>query len=657
MLNPNLFQSFFNADTVFGILSYRTDYADAGETLVSAQNGWNVQVSSAGEKTRISCAHEGLGLGFNFYLTYLPDGVDVFLPKTEMTEGKNRFFSMIFFPDLFQACEGDDGAFILPQQSGVLSRFRNKNDSVHRIGIYGNGISECTMPIFGMTDERTLLSCIMGSGYFDGTMVLETARGMEKIYCLSLEISFRYEFNVRRQNAPMVSDDLLFHFRTRTLNSRSAVSVLAEDYRNFLLKSKRITPLAERMADYPELAYAAEAPEIRVRMGVKWPFPSEVPEQTPENEPEVHVFCSFDDVKKMVDECERQGLRKACFCLVGWANKGHDGRYPQILPVEPALGGEAKLRELIAYVQAKGYRIAAHDNHYDAYRISEDPFDDLLIRTQDGGALKDGIWGGGQAYLLCPEAMYRKYSVRNLEAIRDLGFKGIHFTDCLSTTGLKVCWDPAHPHTKKEMAEWRVRILRKGKELFGGVQCEGPFDFAAGVLDRVLYIESPLAGLMSRPYVDESVPLYEMVFHGILLYNVTGESINALPGSALYLRNLAFGGMPYFYFYRHFATKNYLPGTNTPVQGKFATSDYTLDRLPEEVAGMKHSVNELIGTLGHLQRCFMTEFVRYSEYVTRTDYSNEESVFVNTGDSEWSENGIHLSPKSFLLVGRQSERV
>ena len=49
----------------------------------------------------------------------------------------------------------------------------------------------------------------------------------------------------------------------------------------------------------------------------------------------------------ILDEVKRQGVERAEVCLVGWNQKGHDGRFPELFPVEEQLGGEDKLRKLI----------------------------------------------------------------------------------------------------------------------------------------------------------------------------------------------------------------------------------------------------------------------------------------------------------------------
>ena len=145
---------------------------------------------------------------------------------------------------------------------------------------------------------------------------------------------------------------------------------MAAVYRQYQLDRGEVRPIKERAAERPELAYAAKAPEVRVRLGWK-PVPSPVPEQNAENEPEMHVAITFERFKQIVDEFQRQGIKEAEFCLVGWNIGGHDGRYPQIFPPDERLGGEQGLKDAVAYAQSKGYQVVCHQNYSDAYRASQ----------------------------------------------------------------------------------------------------------------------------------------------------------------------------------------------------------------------------------------------------------------------------------------------
>lgn len=77
------------------------------------------------------------------------------------------------------------------------------------------------------------------------------------------------------------------------------------------------------------------------------------------------------------------------------------------------------------------------------------------------------------------------------------------------------------------------------------------------------------------------MPLYQMVYHGVLLYNLSTEGVNSLPGEMGYLRNIEFGGAPLAYFYGHFLldpTKNGL-GQRELAQGVFETVYSNAERV------------------------------------------------------------------------------
>ena len=111
----------------------------------------------------------------------------------------------------------------------------------------------------------------------------------------------------------------------------------------------------------------------------------------------MRVFCDFQHVRVILDEFHRQGIARSEFCLVGWNRGGHDGRYPQIFPVEPKLGGEAELRKTIQHGQKLGYQMVAHDCYFGAYRISEDWSEEYLRKDRTGTPQKGGGRGGGQS--------------------------------------------------------------------------------------------------------------------------------------------------------------------------------------------------------------------------------------------------------------------
>lgn len=118
-------------------------------------------------------------------------------------------------------------------------------------------------------------------------------------------------------------------------------------------------------------------------MGRK-PSPSPVLMQTEANEPERFVACDFAGVRRIADQCKAAGMEGEEFQLVGWNRSGHDGRFPQLFPADPRLGGDEGLCETIAYVKSLGYRISTHTNTIDAYPIA-DTFDWNVVAVDRQG--------------------------------------------------------------------------------------------------------------------------------------------------------------------------------------------------------------------------------------------------------------------------------
>ena len=256
-------------------------------------------------------------------------------------------------PSFARANEGEDGYFVA--EDGLLYGFKH------------NGMGEYSRVAKNL---RMSMSCIntLHGAYLAILKGLEF-ESIQRYHHKDGKYSFSYEYDLSDCGAyePLVID---FYPMPKGEDNYSA---MARRYREYLIESNQMPQmLKERVGENEHLKYASESPEIRIRQGWK-PVPTPVEHQTLENEPEMRVAVTFDQVKDIVDELKRQGVEKAQLCLVGWNHKGHDGRYPTVFPVEPSLGGEEKLRECIKYAQDNGYRIVGHTNHTDIYEISSEP--------------------------------------------------------------------------------------------------------------------------------------------------------------------------------------------------------------------------------------------------------------------------------------------
>ena len=399
-------------------------------------------------------------------------------------------------------------------------------------------------------------------------------------------------------------------------------SDMAKEYRNYQLRHG-FTPLKERLN--PELNYSVESVNVRIRMGWK-PVPCQIPEQTEENEPDVYTACTFDDVIKVMEEYKRVGVEKAEFCLVGWNMKGHDGRWPQILPVESSFGGECALKRLIATADRLGYAITCHTNSTDMYSISDRFNRDDIATDKDGSLSVEAVrWGGGRTYNICPKRAY-EISMETLPEVAALGFRGMHYIDVITCTPPRECNNPHHIINKKEAGHYFDLLFKKTKDMFGSVGCEGAYDYYLKECDYALYVSFADYADDSTRYelCDKTIPFWQLVYHGIVASNPYSRTVNyAISENADdMLKVIEFGGKPQVYYYAKFVSD----GTDWIGKGDFGcrTSD-EIRFSALKVAETAKSYSEL----SYLQYEFMEEHREISPNVFETKYSDGSIVTVN----------------------------
>ena len=484
--------------------------------------------------------------GCRFALECKDDGDSVrYELPAECFAGKAK---MEIHADEFAARSGDPGYYLIPGEEKMagtaLIRFKPLSDDE----------SICS-------DNPTINFFAVNDGNATHVVIVE----YNYLYSLYASVSSgRYDaylyVSVRSQP---VRDPFVLH--VITLGSDADYNAVAKAVRDYRLSHGEIRPLAEKCREREMLEYARKYPLVRIRMGWK-PVPAEVLHQTPENEPPMHVACTFAEVRELADRLKARGVEGVELSLVGWNQKGHDGRWPQIFPVEEALGGEDELIRTVKHVQELGYVITCHTNTSDHYEIADCFSEDDLVIDYHGKHRTHGNWASGESLASCPTAQLR-YAKQDLPKVAALGFSGLHYIDCLSICRPEVCFHPNHPVTLRESTELLLEIMRESKRLFGGFSSEGIRDFALGELDFSLYnqFRSYLLSYAQKPYamVDEVIPLIELTYHGVTLYNPSSATVNAaVKGDAAVSQLALFGARPAMYVYSKFVTPKDKPFTS-----------------------------------------------------------------------------------------------
>ena len=530
-------------------------------------------VDSSGKEYRFEVSREGAEQ--NHYCLTL---------KKELLAGAQKLFLL---PKLSRAMAGEEGYYVIPRNIGmpgeVQTFFKHREDAVYTyerpiLAFYGIKKKDFCCIVRFQRNYQYVIRTSVQNGVYETVLVVDFKDGDEGPY-----------------------DDI--RLEVVMLRNTDDYNAMAAAERNIRLERGEVRTLKEKCAEGDAVEYARCYPLIRIRMGWK-PAPSPVAHQTLQNEPPMHVACDFAGVRAIAAELKKQGVPGAELQLVGWNIRGHDGRYPQVFPVEPALGGEAELKKTVDYVKSLGYRISLHTNLIDSYEIADNFNAEDICMDKNGERRITGQYSGGCAWRLC-----QKQQLNNMEAMHQpllaYGLNGVHYVDVISIVIPDVCHSKDHPESSADAIRDAQKAMTYVRSLFGAFSSEGGMDFALGQLDFALYLNFGQARcLQDMTFADEILPVYEIAYHGILLYNPQSGTINypiktPEEQAELFLR----GGRPAFYLWSKFY------GMNNA--GWMGEDDLTCETEEKRVATVK-TIKEGYERYAPFAR-LQTEFIRSYE--------------------------------------------
>lgn len=468
--------------------------------------------------------------------------------------------------------------------------------------------TECFIPVFALKNNDLCFIAIV-TGMPASTVQVINIKDNHYTYAIRFMLD---------GYAPFENIKVEFHY----INKKDATYCdMAKAYRDYQL-NHGFERLQNRMT--PELKYSLEAINVRIRMGWK-PVPCQVFDQTIENEPEMHVACTFDDVVNIIESYHKAGIEKIEFCLVGCNVKGHDGRWPQILPIEESLGGEKGLKKVIECAKKYGYAVTCHTNSTDAYQIANNfrP-EDLAIRRDGGFDIEESYWAGGTRYNVCPIKAYEN-AMETLPPLSQLGFRGMHYIDVITCTPARDCHSKDHPINKRESCKIFEKLFKSIKGIFGSVGCECAFDHSLRNCDYSLYVSFEDYTKGTNTYLcDKNVPFWQIVYHGIVASNPYSRTVNPTSSDNPddLLKVIEYGGKPQGYYYAQFVSD----GTNWIAKGDFHCN--TKEEIAHSTECMKKAA-DIYSELSYLQYEFIENHTEIAPNVFETVYSDGSKTVVD----------------------------
>ena len=445
--------------------------------------------------------------------------------------------------DFAKAKKGEEGYFVLPPNA--IGSFVCDNGNLKN--------RKMPLPIFGMKNPRNCFVAIVKGLRFEFSTIVDVKDGnylqFPRFHIKEIEFD-PYE-------------DLIVDFYELKGNDAN-YSGMGRTYRKYQLDRGEVKPIKERIKTSPSLKYTTESIFVRLTQGSK-SRETRYPYQTAENASKVRVNVSFDKVMQKMREFHKLGMRKVEVCFVAWNIEGFEGRLPDLFPPDPAFGGEEKMREAIALGKSLGYQMTNHVCNWIASRSAKRYSDDIVVKTQKGNLMRYPIYRipSGISYVPCFKVVHDKFIDEDYKGMRDLGFNcGTHHIDVTSARPPFVCHDPRHPCTRKDTAEYQNKIGEKCKEYFGGFSSEAGYDHVARTMDFALYTNTFFRHKCNpkmrpnHPLLDDrTIPLWQIIYHGIILSNSDWETIDLYydrgkPEFATWrrLQFWEYGGRPVFYW-------------------------------------------------------------------------------------------------------------
>ncbi len=192
---------------------------------------------------------------------------------------------------------------------------------------------------------------------------------------------------------------------------------------------------------------------------------------------------NFADNERWLKDMSRYGVDGFLMIKHVWQRDGYDQTYPNTMPANANMGGDAALRSLSLTAQALGHRFNVHENYYDYYPNAEDFTEADRCLTPQGKPI-DG-WDNGKvrAVILKPSKLM-DYVFRFTPEIKRRYDCDSAYHDIMPTW--HVDYDAAVPGAGKiaYTHEQTRRLCDYDREIFGGpVVFEAADPLLAGVYD------------------------------------------------------------------------------------------------------------------------------------------------------------------------------
>ena len=472
--------------------------------------------------------------------------------------GMGRVVEISLLPNFGAGSSGDTGYMFVPDGSGALINFNNKKNAYAQYSsdVYGSDLilnklfdkavtQNIKLPVFGISKNQSGFIAVIHDG--DAIANISASVSLSNDSYNKVYSSFYYRI---RDYATLASADT--QAKDVTLVSEKSVSVqecmveylflenkkasysdMATRYREYLLENDLIHKVADDDNQFCLVTtYYGGAKKQQSVLG----FPLQV----------FNPLTTYQNVIDSTQQFQENGVENIVVALKGWTNGGIDQKVPSKVTFESALGGKKDFIKLQKFLSNKGVAFYPGVNLTDIYKSGNGVY---------------SFFDGVKDILQSPATQYRYYLSTQAQNLKAGKFSLIQpqktqkLSKSLSasadrydiqaflseTLGNKL-YSSMNSKTLFDRQQSLIEQQKTFESLQKAISVESPNAYALKYTQFALNLPSSSS---NNDIIDESIPFYQMVIHGIIPYTIEPSNTNQDDADYM-LKILEYGANPYY---------------------------------------------------------------------------------------------------------------
>lgn len=365
----------------------------------------------------------------------------------------------------------------------------------------------------------------------------------------------------------------------------------------------------------------------------------------------MYAMTTFEEAEDIYTDLYDSGITKQVMNFQGWMNRGYYHDVANKIKIPHALGGKSDLEVLSSRMAADGNTFYADvafqkitfiskrysygnetSRYYGAGYVAEFGLvNPATLRQTSGLGYEENHY-----YLISPKFLHR-YTDAFAKKIGKYDISGISLRDL----GNELHSDKKRTHIIDREAALDVVTAALGdmKDTGKSILLNAGNDYAFSYADDMINVP-----LSSNDYyiIDETVPFYEMLIHGYIDY--AGSVINlsdTYEKSDIVLNLVENGAAPHFMFSWENSSD-----IKTTALNRFYSTSY--ENWKDDAVAIYNEVN---GALKYVTGAAMIKHETLDSGVKAVTYSNGVVIYINTGNSDKTVNGVTVPAKGYLVGG------